>query len=112
VWINVRVQGVMGDLFLRREARRVSDDALVLRSLRQQLIVPEDAMNDWWESPVASPAFMCPSPIGLKVFDEPIRYTVILNDSDDVEITRDEIVLTPRCPEGDQHAFCLEICSG
>lgn len=112
VWINVRLQGVMGDHYLRREARRVSDDALVLRSLRQQIIVPEDAMNDWWESPEASPAFMCPSPIGIRVFDEPIRYKIMLFDTDDEEIMSDELTLTPRCPEGEQEAFCLEICAG
>jgi hypothetical protein len=46
------------------------------------------------------------------VFDEAIRYSVILTDLDGVVLAEDEVVLTPRCPDGDQAAFCAEICAG
>jgi hypothetical protein len=113
VWINVRVHGAAGALYVERDARRVSDDALVLRGLPQPVEVPAQAMVDWWESPAAGPAFMCPSPIGIQVFDEEIEYTVRLLAADgDTVLAEDQIVLLPRCPDGDQHDFCLQICSG
>ena len=112
MWLNVRVQGAQGRLFLRREARLVADDALVLRGLPGLLEVPSDAMKAWWESPDASPAFMCPSPIGIKVFDEELTFKVILEDGDGETLTTDEVVLVPRCPEGDLASHCQDICAG
>jgi len=112
VWINVRVHGAAGALYVERDARRVSDGALVLRGLPQPVDVPTQAMDDWWESPSAGPAFMCPSPLGIQVFDEEIEYTVRLVDDAEQVLAEDHIVLLPRCPAGDQHDFCLEICSG
>lgn len=112
VWLNLRVLAAAGELYVEREARRVSDDALILRALQQYIEVPDEAMDDWWESPYATPAFMCPSPIGIAVFDEPIRYRVTLTDLDGEVIAADEVVLTPRCPTGDQAAFCAQICAG
>lgn len=112
VWLNLRVLAAQGELYVEREARRVSDDALILRGQQQIIEVPAAAMEDWWESPYAAPAFMCPSPIGIKVFDEPIRYQITLTDLEGVVIAEDEVVLTPRCPQGDQAAFCAEICAG
>ncbi len=112
VWLNVRVHGAAGALYVERDARRVVDDALVLRGLPQPIEVPGDAMEGWWESPEAGPAFMCPSPLGIQVFDEEIEYTVRLVDADEQVLAEDQIVLLPRCPAGDQHDFCLQICSG
>jgi hypothetical protein len=112
VWLNLRVLAAEGELYVEREARRVSDDALILRGQPQFIEVPAAAMEDWWESPYASPAFMCPSPIGIKVFDEPIRYHVTLTNLDGEILAEDEVVLTPRCPVGEQAEFCTEICSG
>src|SRR5215208_2424513 len=78
VWVNVRVHGIEGPVVIEREARRVNDGALVLRGVEQPLDVPTDAMEDWWESPTGTPAFMCPTPIGLSILDEPIRITIRL----------------------------------
>jgi len=111
VWINVRVENTDGRLYVEREARRVADDVLVLRSPQQVMEVPEDAMSDWWESPTASPAFMCPTPIGVKVWGEQIKYTVRLTDEAGNVKAEDSLVLVPQCP-ADQMDFCLEICSG
>ncbi|HTM19602.1 MAG TPA: hypothetical protein VL172_03815 [Kofleriaceae bacterium] len=112
VWINVRVHAAAGELFVTHEARRVDDDALVLRGLPQPLEVPDSAMDDWWESPAAGPAFMCPAPLGLQVFDQAIEYTVRLTTEDEQVLAEDQVILEPHCPAGDQNAFCLEICAG
>ena len=112
VWINVRVHGVAGPLFVERQARRQSDGALVLAGSRVLMEVPEDAMADWWESPAAAPSFMCPAPVGLQVFDEPLIFRVVLSDDDGNILAEDDIVLIPRCPEGQHADFCATICSG
>jgi len=112
VWINVRVHGVDGRLFLEREARRTSDDALVLAGSRQLFEVPTDAMSDWWNSDTAAPSFMCPAPVGLQIFDTELTFHAVLYDEDDRVVAEDSLVLVPRCPEGDQAEFCASICSG
>jgi hypothetical protein len=112
VWINVRVLGVAGPLYLEREARRASDGALVLAGSRQALEVSEDAMEDWWENPAAAPSFMCPAPVGITVFDTPLQFSVTLSDPDGNVVAEDEITLVPRCPTGEQAAFCLNVCDG
>ncbi|WP_428263187.1 hypothetical protein [Haliangium sp.] len=112
IWLNMRVRGVSGRLYVERQARRVSDDALVFRGLLQLVDVPAEADTEWWESPIAAPAFMCPSPIGIQVFDEPLRFEVHLLDSDENLLATDAVVIIPRCPEDDQAEFCQDICAG
>ncbi len=112
VWINVRVHGVAGPLYLEREARRASDGALVLAGSRRALEVPPDAMDDWWENPTAAPSFMCPSPIGIRVFDEELLFTVRLLDDSDRVVAEDQLIVVPRCPTGEHADFCASICSG
>ena len=112
VWINVRVHGVAGALFAVREARRESDGALVLAGSRQAMQVPGDAMADWWQSPAAAPSFMCPAPVGLKVYDEPLVFRVVLTDDDERVLAEDELVLVPRCPQDEHAEFCATICAG
>ncbi len=112
VWIGMEVSGAAGQLYLERDARRVEDDTLVLRAIRQAVDVPDDAMVDWWRKPDAVPSFMCPSPLGVQVFDREIEFRVWLTDEDGTTLGEDSISLVPRCPEGDQHDFCVEICSG
>lgn len=112
VWLGMRLRGVAGPVQVEREARRVSDDALVFRGLPQTIEVPEEALDGWWASPNVAPAFMCPSPIGIRVFDEALVFTVFVRDADAALIAMDQIVMVPHCPEGSQQEFCLEICSG
>lgn len=112
VWLNLSVYGAEGALYVSRTARRVEDDALILRAPAQRLDVPGDAMVDWWQPDNAAPAFMCPSPIGLSVFDREIYFEVTLENADGEVVATDDLILTPRCPAGDQNAFCLSICSG
>ena len=111
VWLNARVTGAAGPLYFEREARRADSGELVLRSLPQAVDVPEDAMEDWWETPSAWPAFMCPSPIGIVVHDQPITFSVELVDDLGEVLAHDEITLIPRCPASHLD-FCHEICSG
>lgn len=112
VWINVRVHGVHGDLYLEREARRASDGALVLAGSRRFFEVPEDAMQDWWESPLAAPSFMCPAPVGIRIFDEPMTFTARLFDGDGVQVAQDTLTLVPRCPTGEAAELCRDLCDG
>jgi hypothetical protein len=118
VWTGLRVRGASGQLRLERQARRVDDDALVLRASTVVLDVPELG-GAWWERPDgtevnALPSFMCPTPIGIRVRDEPLRIRAQLLSDDQVLLGEDEIVLVPRCPVDDagEAEFCAAICSG
>lgn len=112
VWVGIEVSGVSGPIALDRDARRVEDDALVLRAIRQVVEVPEDAMEMPWQKPVAVPSFMCPTPIGLQVYDREIELAVRMFDEDDQLLAEDTITVVPRCPTGELESFCLDICGG
>jgi hypothetical protein len=112
VWTSFQVRGAAGELYLRREARRVSDGVLILRALPLYFEVPEEAMESWWAPRSATPSFMCPSPIGIKVFDDEIAFSVELTDRRGNLVAEDHVVVIPRCPQDDQREWCLQICSG
>lgn len=118
VWTGVRVRGAAGTVHLEREARRLSDDKLVLRASTVVMEVPELG-GTWWERPDgtqvdALPSFMCPTPIGIRVRDEPLILRAQLLSADDELLGEDELTLVPRCPVDDagEAEFCAEICSG
>ena len=78
---------------------------------------PFDAKRegDAYELPDAVPSFMCPTPIGVAVRDETVRFDVKLLDAETEEVLVETTAeATPRCPpEGDpQRTYCLQICSG
>ena len=112
VWTGLRIRGVEGNLRIEREARRMSDGELVLRTPVQELLVPGEAMDGWWDRPDAAASFMCPAPVGLKVYDEPLVLRAEVRSVDGELLAEDELVIVPRCPDGDQAAFCRSICSG
>ncbi len=112
VWTTLRATGVAGPVYLQREARLVSDGTLILRAQQLYLDVPEDAMEDWWQRDEASPSFMCPTPVGITVFDVEIALSAQLTDEDGTVLAEDHVILIPRCPEGEQREFCLRICAG
>lgn len=112
VWINVRIRGAQGNLYLQRDARRVRDGELVSRGLPYLIEVPAEALEHAWESPYAAPAFMCPAPLGLNIIDEELVFTATLSNAEDQVLATDELVLIPRCPSGDQEEFCRRICAG
>jgi hypothetical protein len=116
VWTGVRVRGAAGILHLDRVARRISDDAIILRASTYVMELPDEAADDWWEHPhgeaSALPSFMCPAPLGIDVRDEPLILRAQILSQDDELLAEDELVFTPRCPDGDQAEFCADICSG
>lgn len=112
IWTTFRVQGAAGPLYLRREARQVEDGTLVLKALPIRIDVPDDAMDDWWVEADAMASFMCPPPVGVTIYDKELALTAQLTDQDGEEVyAEDDIVLIPRCPEGDTYESCLDICS-
>lgn len=112
VWLGMSVRGIAGTLDIEREARRASDHALIYRGQRQRIVIPDEALTDWWDSPDATPAFMCPSPIGIRVFDEDLVFEVRILTEEDEILAQGWISLTPRCPTDDNEAFCRQICAG
>ena len=111
VWTAPRFQGAMGTVYLDRQARRAEDDVLVLRAARLVIDIPEDAMNSWWHQDEAIPSFMCPTPIGVQVFDTAIDFSFELRSEDEELLATDTITLVPRCPD-DALEFCHSICGG
>lgn len=111
VWTGLEARGMKGELRIEREARRVADGVLVLSVPIQELFVPDEAMEDWWRQPDAWPNFMCPSPIGIQVYDQAIEFTTWIHTIDGDLVGEDQITLVPRCPAGDE-ANCHDRCSG
>jgi hypothetical protein len=86
------------------------DNALILRTEGVQEMGMGDAV---WELPAPLPSFMCPTPLGVNVRDEVVRFTVVLLAIDaDTVIAEAAAEATPRCPEDEQREFCERICSG
>jgi hypothetical protein len=112
VWLKYRVRNhVPGTVHVRRTARRVSDDRLVLRADGAVDLGAAKA-DGTWELAAPVPSFMCPSPLGVKVYDLPVRFTVELRDPEtDAVLATATAEATPRCPP--EHVeFCERICSG
>jgi hypothetical protein len=110
VWLKYRVAGMApGRVHVQRNARRVSDGALVLTTEgTQEIGTPSEA--GYWELPQPVPSFMCPTPIGIQVMDEQIQFEVTVT-APNLSLTS-TAVATPRCPQGDQAQFCAKICAG
>jgi hypothetical protein len=104
VWLKVQLRDVPPmRAQATRTGRRVSDGALVLRATAA-VDLPAGA-----DAP--SPMFMCPTPIGLSIVDQPIRLEVALSDEAGSPVAAAALTVVPRCP--DEHRdFCLRICTG
>lgn len=111
VYTGLRARGMKGELRIEREARRVSDEVLVLSVPVRELLIPDEAMEVWWQEPEAWPNFMCPSPIGIQVYDQEVEFAVQVRTVDGELVGEDTITLVPRCPAGDEQN-CHERCSG
>lgn len=116
VWLKYRVKDyVPGTYVVRREVRRAGDAKLVLRPTDTPVELGEPDPSGSWELPAPLPSFMCPTPIGVEVRDQSVRFKIQLLDPETLEVMAEgTAVATPRCPpEGDpQRAFCERICSG
>jgi hypothetical protein len=112
IWLKYRVAGMTaGAVTIKRTVRRVSDDRLVLTTMGTQELGP---MGDGgtWELPMALPSFMCPSPLGVNIIGEPMVFDVVILGADGKKLAEGTAEATPRCPDGDQAAFCAQICAG
>jgi hypothetical protein len=111
VWMKFRAHGVAaGPVTMHRTANRLSDDQLVLKTQGTTTMGAPDA-EGWWELPAQMPMFMCPSPVGLSVIDQPIVYRIELDDASGAALASGEVTLVPHCPASAQ-AFCQQICTG
>lgn len=114
VWLKYRLHAVpVGKVRVVRTAHRVADERLLLRTESAQEVGPSDA-DGWWETPTPLPSFMCPSPIGVSVHDEAVRFAVqIRNGVTGAVLIEGSSTATPRCPaDAELGAWCLQICSG
>jgi hypothetical protein len=111
VWLTYRVQGHQpGAVRVRRTARRVSDGRLILLTEGMVDLGPAGE-GGFWELPAPLPSFMCPSPLGVRVFDELVRFEVELLDAGE-PMASGSAEAVPRCPDDEHLEFCLRICSG
>ena len=112
VWLKFRVQGMTpASVTAKHTARRKSDGALVSQGMRI-LDVGAASGEGWWETPLAAPTFLCPTPVGIAIRDQTLIFRVELRDETGALLGEGETEATPRCPEGSQASFCSSICSG
>lgn len=112
VWLKYRISGMAeGKVRIKRTARRVSDHRLLLTTDGVQE-VGQMGEEGYWELPAPIPSFMCPSPLGVVVQDQPAVFNVVITDEQGRVLVEDTAEATPRCPEGDQADFCRRICNG
>ncbi len=109
--IMPRFRGASGVVYLERSARLVEDGKLVLRSPTMVIDLPADADESWWHQPFALTNFMCPTPVGIQLYDREVEFTYELRDKNDKVLARDSLILMPRCPS-DVEEFCHDVCSG
>ena len=94
-----------------RSARRVSDGTLVSRNRHRINLEPSDPGRVDTDRSIA--LFLCPTPIGVAVADEPLEVTVELApDYDAAPVARGTLQFVPVCPDDDQADFCQRICFG
>jgi len=112
VWLKYRIKGMSpGKVTVIRTARRVVDDRLILTTEASQEIGVAGP-DGTWELPNAIPSFMCPSPLGVKVFDLPVVFDVKVIGPDGATLAESSAEATPRCPTDAQADFCHSICAG
>ena len=125
LWMKFRLRDVPPhkSVAIQRMAWRDGDNQLVLRTMGS-IDIGAPGPDGYYELPMAVPMFMCPSPIGLQVNDQLIRYQITLLDGT-APLAVGSIRLVPRCPQNappadggvqdggtDDHGFCVKICSG
>ena len=110
VWMKFRLSGAMpATVQLLEAGHRERDGATVLRSSGVLQIGPPGG-GGAYESPMPILMFTCPSPLGVNVIGELIRYELTLV-GDSGTIAHAAIRLVPRCPDADM-MLCLRLCSG
>jgi hypothetical protein len=112
VWLKYRARGMGGKVKVVRTARRVSDGRLLLAGQPMTQEIGAAGPDGTWELPDPVPTFLCPSPLGVRVVDELVRFEVQVLDENGVPLIESSAEATPRCPTGDQATFCERICTG
>jgi hypothetical protein len=112
VWLKVRTRGVAaGIATLAYTVRRKGDARLVARNERRiEIGAPNGSGVFELREPI--PVFMCPTPIGTRVTDERVLIEATLTAEDGTPLGSASDEAVPRCPSGDQAAFCARICVG
>jgi hypothetical protein len=102
VWLKYRAHGVAGEVKVVRSAVR-SDGKTVLNALPLAQTISDDFESD------AMPSFMCPTPIGVQVYDQSIELKLELQDERGT-LAEAAAQIVPRCAQDDD--FCRRICGG
>lgn len=111
VWLKYRMKGVSpGTLTTKHTAHRVSDGHLVSLGSRVDDVGTPDA-DGWWETPNATPNFLCPTPIGVNVIGEALQFEVDVTDEQGDPVCSATATATVECPAAEL-AFCQQICAG
>lgn len=112
IWLKFRIHGMSPEpVTVHRTARRISDNRLLLQGEGTTEVGAPDETGTW-ELPSAFPTFLCPSPLGVDLIGQPVRFRVELIGPDGAAIDAAESDATPRCPTDNQAPFCQRICSG
>ena len=116
IWVRWKVANMSQQkVHAQRTVRRISDNALILTTENADQVGSPDA-DGWWQLPSALPSFMCPTPIGVQVQDEAVKFDLTLKADDNGEpgatLGETTATATPRCPTDDQLQFCERICDG
>jgi len=116
VWVKWKIEGMAPQkVHIERTVRRISDNALILTTENAQ-DVGSPAEDGWWTMPAALPSFMCPTPIGISVENQTVKFHLVLkadHSGNAGEILGEtDATATPRCPTDGQQEFCQRICNG
>jgi hypothetical protein len=102
-------RGAVGSITVDHQVRRVRDERLVSRGTRMWDVgltrVPT------WETPSAVTVFMCPTPVGVDIIGEALRFTVTAKDAAGQPFATGSATATFRCGTS-AGAFCASICKG
>ena len=112
VWLKYRVEGMTAaSVSEQHTARRKSDGVLVSQGMRT-IDVGAAGTGGFWETPLAAPTFLCPTPLGVSIRDQTLIFRVELRDETGTLVGEGETEATPHCPTDSQASFCSSICSG
>jgi len=112
VWLKYRVEGMTAaSVSETHTARRKSDGMLVSQGMRT-IDVGAAGTGGYWETPLAAPTFLCPTPVGVSIRDQTLIFRVELRDETGTLVGEGETEATPHCPTDSQASFCSSICSG
>ena len=116
VWVKWKVEGMAPQkVHVDRKVKRTRDGALILTTMQAIEVGSADA-DGWWTLLAAQPSFMCPTPVGISVDNEEVKFDLTLygdhNGEPGALLGTTSATATPRCPTDAQQQFCQSICNG